>query len=337
MKKMEYQQFSPDEWDRMCEILDTTTFYHTSLKIAYDMEFAPGWNRKNLSFVLLQDRKVIAVVPLYVEQDNGIWQMCNAGQALSGPALPSDMGYHDAEKTLKTIFEMIDGIAVSMDVKKLFFQIDPLANPASRIKWMNYNYLLKFGFIDQSLNSQILDLSLPESELWKQVRKGHKYDINQGRKHFQVFVYDSKNITEEIFENYRLLHHKAAGRVTRPMSTFKLNYEWIKAGKGLLVGVKYKDRFVGLTLVWVYKNLAYYASAADDPDAQVPAPIGHLIQWTIIEYLKANRVEFYDIGWQQFGKLPYDDPSEKKINISRFKRGFGGYTVPAFRGLKELT
>jgi len=43
---------------------------------------------------------------------------------------------------------------------------------------------------------------------------------------------------------------------------------------------------------------------------------------------------FYEIGWQNYGHTMSDAPSIKEINISKFKRGFGGFTVPLFRGEK---
>lgn len=44
-------------------------------------------------------------------------------------------------------------------------------------------------------------------------------------------------------------------------------------------------------------------------------------------------MEFYNIGEQVFEKS--EKVSEKEVNISLFKRGFGGYTVSSFSGEKN--
>ena len=40
------------------------------------------------------------------------------------------------------------------------------------------------------------------------------------------------------------------------------------------------------------------------------------------------------MGWQQFSQQIFDQPSEKDLNLSFFKRGFGGDIITLFRGIK---
>jgi hypothetical protein len=47
--------------------------------------------------------------------------------------------------------------------------------------------------------------------------------------------------------------------------------------------------------------------------------------------MKADGYEFYDVGAQRFGALPYDAPDAKLMAICLFKGGFGGTTVPHLR------
>jgi len=41
-----------------------------------------------------------------------------------------------------------------------------------------------------------------------------------------------------------------------------------------------------------------------------------------------------EIGHQQLGPQIFDSPSEKEINLSFFKRGFGGNIKTLYRGIK---
>ena len=55
----------------------------------------------------------------------------------------------------------------------------------------------------------------------------------------------------------------------------------------------------------------------------------------MIKWLRQNRYKYYELGYQYFSDQPYDHPSQKEINISSFKRHFGGYTITRHRGIKR--
>jgi lipid II:glycine glycyltransferase (peptidoglycan interpeptide bridge formation enzyme) len=149
----------------------------------------------------------------------------------------------------------------------------------------------------------------------------------------RAIVYDHTNITEERFEAYRLLHRKAAGRVTRPLSTFRMMHDWIQRGLAILSCALLDDKPVGFALINHYKDGAYYSSGCEDPEFN-DLPIGHLLQWRAIQWLKLHRVRHYEVGVQFFGSQPHAPVSEKESKISFFKRGFGGQTVTSWRGEK---
>jgi hypothetical protein len=146
-------------------------------------------------------------------------------------------------------------------------------------------------------------------------------------------VFDAESVDEHTFKLYQDLHHKAAGRITRPSDTFEAMYEWVKSGRAILAGAKVGDQWVGFILAITYKDGAYYGSSANDPEFS-HLPVSHAIQWAIIRWLKSHGYCSYELGWQQYGPQLYDFPSEKEVAISLFKRGFGGEAVPLFRGEK---
>ncbi|MGH9831225.1 MAG: GNAT family N-acetyltransferase, partial [Blastocatellia bacterium] len=130
------------------------------------------------------------------------------------------------------------------------------------------------------------------------------------------------------------MHHKAAGRVTRSLATFEMMYDWILRDNAVLAIGKYEGNLAGAAYAMMYKGSAYYASAANDPDLPSSVPIGHGLQWKLMEWLRENGCRRYELGSQQYGDLPHDFPSEKEIHISSFKRGFGGATLPQLTGEK---
>jgi hypothetical protein len=165
------------------------------------------------------------------------------------------------------------------------------------------------------------------------MRKGHRAAVKQGEKIMTAEVLDASTVTEERFHQYRELHHKAAGRVTRPLSTFLMMYEWIRQGDAVLAAASIQGKPVGFALISVYKDGAYYGSGCEDPEFN-HLPIGHLLQWRVMQWLRWHGILRYETGIQHFAPVPHALVSEKEMNISLFKRGFGGTTVPFWRAEK---
>ena len=94
-----------------------------------------------------------------------------------------------------------------------------------------------------------------------------------------------------------------------------------------------KERFVGFSYFIKYKNNVYYGSACNDPEFE-KISIGHLIQWNAIKWMKEKGVIYYEIGFQKFFNELTEPSTDKEINISFYKKSFGGFTIPVFRGEK---
>jgi lipid II:glycine glycyltransferase (peptidoglycan interpeptide bridge formation enzyme) len=186
---------------------------------------------------------------------------------------------------------------------------------------------VRFGFISYILPTQIIDVRKDPLDLMREMRKGHKSDIRRAEKFFHDFVLWREKDDQDLFFSYMKLHEKAAGRKTRPEETFAMMYSWIQEGNGALFGAELNGRPVSFAYVNLYKECAYYSSACNDPEIQ-NLPLAHFVQWSIIKWLHDNGYRYYEIGWQFFAPTPIFPASEKEIAISRFKRGFGGITVP---------
>lgn len=192
---------------------------------------------------------------------------------------------------------------------------------------------MKYGYLDASLNSQVIDTGGSLEGLRKGLRKGHASDVKRAKELFETCVFDKDSLTDPVFAQYQELHRKASGRVTRPQATFDAMKAMIRAGDAILVAARQAEAFIGFSLVTTYRGRAYYASAANDPDAG-NLPINHGIQWKTLEWLNERGYSSYEIGWQEFGPQLHSFPSEKEIALGHFKRGFGGRTVPIFVGEK---
>ncbi|MBI3631438.1 MAG: hypothetical protein HY219_01045 [Candidatus Staskawiczbacteria bacterium] len=299
----------------------------------YTLNYKPEMKPETKSFFVKNDNKIVAICPLILEDNNGVKEFSFGNNFGPAPAFSDFLTSKLKDKVAKLIFKHIDKLAKDFQVKRARLKFSILNKSFIEASECEFNYLMKFGYLDVSLNTQVIDLSQTLDELRNSLRHGHDSDVDKAAKEMTVEFFDENNIFPEMFNNYIELHHKAAGRVTRPRSTFDLMYDLIKEGKAFLVGAKKDNVFAGFSYFFLFKNNVYYGSSCNNPDVE-DLPIAHFIQWKTIEYMNKKKNKFYEIGWQNFSDTLSDFPSQKEIDIARFKRGFGGQTVPLFMGEK---
>ncbi|HUK25568.1 MAG TPA: GNAT family N-acetyltransferase [Terriglobales bacterium] len=326
------------EWDRFCEASDEAWFWHSTRWLEYSLHYRPDLHPRSQSFFCRQDGQWLAIVPLIVEDRCDIGGRAAAEFSFGAdcgpvPAFANEVSSQTRKALEQAVFGHLESLAEQLKVKRASFRASPLAPSFWSSPTPRPNPLLKMGFADISWATQVLDLDADEAQLLRGMRKGHRADITRGEKLMQARILDRHNITSEAFESYRLLHHRAAGRVTRPLVTFEMMHGWIRDGLAILCAASLDGRDVGFALVSIFKEGAYYSSSCEDPEHN-HLPIGHLMQWKVLQWLKQHGIRRYEIGIQFYGAQPHTAVSEKEVKIAFFKRGFGGSAVPLWRGEK---
>jgi hypothetical protein len=235
------------------------------------------------------------------------------------------------EKIEKKVFSIIDEIAKEYGFKKIQFLIDPL-------DFSPYNYLQKYNYLDTSNLLYVVDLQ-GKDNLLSSCRRGHKSDIKRilNNEEFKVFYIDKDDPKYDIHEEYRVLHHKCSGKVTRSKETFDTQFEKLKKGNAVLFGLNYKEKNIAYSYFEFNAHKAAYASAADDPDYD-HMHLYHILIYSAMEYLKERGITHIDMEppscpSPQIGELL----DKKQNNIALFKRGFGGKFVQNFKGVKYFS
>ena len=283
---------------------------------------------QDCSFVIEKNDIPVAICPLFLEKQNHQRFFTFNLEYQMAPLVGSLLTEKQRIKVELICFEEIDKLAEKNNVVKCMLQLHPVIGDYS------HNILLKYGYLDASLQTVIVDLRNEIKFLWSNLRKSFKSLINNGKEKFSIHVMDAKNYDYELHELYRKLHHKTAGRITRPIETFNMQFEDLKNDRAILIALKDKDQFVSFSYFFHYQNYAFYGSVADDPEHESKTPLEHCIVWTAIEYYKKRGFDFLEIGVQQFGTQFFDYPSQKDLNICFFKRGFGGKIISLYRGIK---
>ena len=286
---------------------------------------------EDYSFAVTENNSVLAICPLVLTEKDGVRSFTNDGSYLRGPIISSQVEERRRNGILDDILAHVDELALASSASYVGFFFDP--QPTYRF---HANPLQEHGYIDTTLNTQILDLGLSEKEMRASLRKSYKALINKGLKTYELRVISCANADPLIHEIYRQTHIKAAGRETRPKWTFDLQFEELKAGEATMICMTYEGRFVQLDYFSHRNGYVYYSSAADDPEfsESCEVPLGHAILWFAQDYFRSQGMKYLEIGWQLYGTQLFSSPSRKEMNISYFKRGFGGFAASLYRGLK---
>lgn len=324
------------EWDEFCLQSGDAWFWHTTGWLRYTLAYKPELATRDLSVLICDGNdRIKAIVPLTLETKSlggrGIREFSSGEEPIPGPAYANSLSAPDKELVEKFVFFKVDELARQHDVKRASFRQTPLTANFLNHNYY-FNYFLKYGYLDISLNTQLIDLRPSEEELWRALRRNHRRNIKKVE-NLTAKIYTSAEITPAIFEKYQIMHRIAAGRQTRPDETFRIMFEWIKEHLGFLAAIEVKGKTIGFEYFTAYKNNGYGFSAANDPEFAF-LPIRHLVEWQAILRMKRMGYDFYEIGVQWYAPLLHDFPDEKRRNIAHFKRGFGGFAAPCFRAEK---
>jgi len=326
-----------EAWDDFCLKSNEAWFWHTTKWLDYTLEYRPELTPVSHSFFVSAAGEIAAICPLVLETSREpggeVRQFSYGSDAVPAPAFADGLSANTKKAARKALFRQIDELAIANRIHRVSFR----AAPPAPFFWQSNqplsNPLLREGFCDISLLTQVVDLAKPEDQLFRELRNDHRRDIKRAGKIMSASIFDRSNITTDQFERYRLLHLKAAGRTTRPLSTFEMMHRWIQDGFAVLSCATLDGKDVGFTLTSVYKDGAYYSSGCNDPQFN-DLPIGHLLHWRTMTWLKAHDIRYYETGLQQYASQPHCLVSRKDWNIAYFKRGFGGSTVPYWRAEK---
>jgi hypothetical protein len=319
-------------WDEFCETSPDSWYWHTSDWLEYTQNYRPSLKSENHSFYFFQDKRIYCACPLFLEENEEfkIKEFSFGGDFLPNPFFAPGQTPKQRLKLEKKLYAHIEELAKENDVQRVRFRTEPLADRALA---GTSNGSLHYGYFDNSQQTIILDLKPEFKTLKSNLRHGAKYSISvMNKKDVKFNIYTHENITDELFNGYQQMHLKAAGRVTRPQKTWDLMKEWVKEGKSFLISAVLKETEVGFSLFSHFRNKVYYSSAANDPDL-AELPISHAILWEAIRWLNEKKFEYLEIGPYAYPSL-HDMPSDKEMEIVKFKRGFGGKTYPKFRAEK---
>lgn len=171
--------------------------------------------------------------------------------------------------------------------------------------------------------TSVIDLKKNLEELKRSLRKSYKPLISWGERELRTEIYDNSNVTWGVIEEFRKLHQKQAGRKTRKVETWKLQYDAIKNNEAFCICGYLEDKLVTAGYFLKANKSCYYGSSASDRSL-FDKPLFHVILWNAILYAKEKRLMQFEVGLQYNCIANEERPSMKELDIAKFKKGFGG-------------
>lgn len=184
------------------------------------------------------------------------------------------------------------------------------------------------GFIKSPMHlhaqdTWVLDITKPEDEIFKNMRKTTRYMIRRAIKE-KVSIKISEDL-EDITSLYNLQKLTAKRHKFVPFSLnfFQSHFSAFAHVKKIKVfKALYQEKLLSIAMIVFYGDRAvYHYSASSDDYSNIGA--SYLLQWEVIKYAKSIGLKLYDF----WGIAPNGNPKHRFAGVTLFKKGFGGFEV----------
>jgi lipid II:glycine glycyltransferase (peptidoglycan interpeptide bridge formation enzyme) len=311
--QVEVDRTTPAEWSQMLDLFDDVNIYQT---------FAYGevrWEGKNLShLVLKRDGEVLGMAQLRIIRPTPL--KFGIAYLRWGPIFERRGGPLDLEVAPR----MADAlIAEYVENRRLFLRVIPnafIGTPrAAAIQVAFSNFTQEAPTFENTYRTFVLDLAPKAEELRKNLDPKWRNKLSGAEKNNLTVV--AGNGSEE-YETFCKLYYQMRkrktfettvdveefGRIQKDLNTPHRMQILICENKGTPVA--------GLVVSAMGDSAIYLLGATSDDGLNTKG--AYLLQWAMIQWLKANRIRWYDLG----GIDPEGNPG-----VYTFKRGFAGVDI----------
>ena len=315
-------------WNTFSEINKLSYTYSNNSHLYY-LAYLDGKLVKDCSFVVIENAVAVAICPLFLIRKDNELQFSISGGYLHSWRISRTVNRKNYITIEKIIIKKIKELAIEYNVNIYLTYLNPLDKMSDKYY---LNELYKYEFIEDNIATSIIDLSDEEDVLFQNISKGHKAAIKKDNKILEINIMDHSNPDKEIFDTYRLFHAECAGRVTRSIKTFDMNYKMLIDDEAILVYSKYFDKYCAFCFLAHINETIYYYSASKNSRLSTDYTQSHALIWKAIQYYKNRSFKFFEMGQQLYKPTYMINPSKKELDIALYKRCFGGYIMPLYRG-----
>jgi len=317
---------APKVWDDVLNRLSYIPFAYTNSSIEFQLAYQSGcggmW--QDISVIIYWDSKPAALWPLTLSTKNDVNYITSQGLRVQPPIYVGYLNSTTRKRITKLCFDIINGIAKELNVTS--WESAEANNLRMDFSEWHIEAMLR-GARSSVEHDIFIDISKSINEIKSGFRKSYKSLITSGQKNWTVEVLSSEN--QNIWNKFKSLHLKVAGRKTRSDETWKIHLNDIKQHQGFLVYLlNANNKMDGAGFFNFTRDEGLYSVAAYDREL-FDKPLGHVVQYRAIEEFKKKGVAWYKLGARPY---PTDQPSptSKELSIASFKEGFASHNTPRF-------
>lgn len=331
---------SPDIWEDIIRNSEYIPIDYTHETIEYRREFLKETSKEVLDFslILIEEKKAIAVWPISITL-NKYYEISCFGREIKEPIFSKKTLSIKKKNVIRKCFSFLKNLSNFLNIK--FITISSSLKSKNLDYW-GENCLTSCN--DHSLKFNLfLNLMQSNDDVLKSLRPVYKNYYNSWKKNKfenfspKILKHDDKNL----WEKFKILHKKEAGRITRSNETWDIHYKNILKNKAFLSYIQKKDNneFLGGAYFGLSRDEAYYGIGKYSQEYKKDRiPLGHLIQFAAIEEMMLRKIKFYKIGLLNSqivnnsglaqSKIDKVNLTQKEKNIGFFFKGFSSDIFP---------
>lgn len=326
-KKFELIKRNQFNWDKILNTTNNQSVFYNSSYIEFRLECFRGNGIEclDLSIGIKLENEVVAIFPLFYFKNGNDFELSFLEGSVFPPLIVNKVSKKIEKEISNILFDNLKRLFVQLELKKPVIA-DQLFSSRNLSIW--HKTIMNGAKNCSIIRESFVDLSQDYSSLKSYYRKSYKALISKGYKLLNPFKLDHDD--PKVWEEFKSLHFKAAGRKTRSEKSWDLLFEQVKEKKANFYFCRDHDNFmIGGSLVMTCEYEAFYAVAAYNRSL-FHLPIGHLLQDFIIKDLIKTQIQWYRLG-RLYHKSDFDFPTDKEIQIGQFKSGFSSDLISSYR------
>lgn len=284
----------------------------------------------DLSLILLNDKKVIALWPLALSCNNSNFSITSFSDSILPPLFIKNCNVRTQKNINKRCIDFIITLANKFKIASFHSHI-PFNNINQISNWQLQ--LMKLGAKSNFLHELYVDLNIDLNEIKANFRTSYKSLINSGQKLWNVNILNQYNI--DVWKQFKELHLEVSKRKTRNDESWNIQHQAISENNAILIYLQDLNlKMVGGALFDFSRDEVMYSVGVYDRNL-FDKPLGHVVQFAAIQEFKKRNLKKYKLGVRHYIN-DFNNPNEKELKISEFKEGFATYSVPKFCLIYDL-
>ena len=283
-----------------------------------------GSKTGNQNFIIIENDELLAIVPLNFETREGkIFVGTFFDISIPGPIFAENLTLKKFKKILKLVIEEIDKKCIQNNITEVKINFSDLIkfNTGSQEYLILLEILSKYGFINKSFIGSRIDLDKTNDEIINNCSKGHKSEIKKQSKN--NYILETYQDNELGFDDFKILIKDLVDIEDYCQPLYSLFLE-----KKIYLIYSSGTKKVFCSAFSIAGNTAeYFVSTLSSANQH------SLIISTIKHFKSVTKMKYIDFGIINYLENKTLSQSEKKKNISMFKKGFGGekYLLSIFK------